>query len=320
MVFNSSNGIYRSVHAALVGLVLIGTNVPNQPTANAIHTKTDDKVVSPTLPIDVGKPSGKPQDDGCKKGEDHRQSDLCAQWKAADAAANAALWSWWQMIGGFIGLLVGGGTLFFAARAAHWAKQAATETQKGADAAINAVDETRRANELAREAQRAWLIFDIKVIEIWLMGDQPTVKFDIIFENKGSSTTKIKSVLAYCHSCEPKQWHTVITEQMIRRMVDGHQPEKKVGDNYPTIIYRDAAKLRRVTAKLNGNAEPMQHVALLYLHVVYDVGRTVSAFTIRQSKGKFVYATIKPIDGGFTKLPLKGDELECEKHEYSYME
>lgn len=179
--------------------------------------------------------------------------------------------------------------------------------------------ETRKVNELTREAQRAWLIFDVNVIEIWSMGGQPTVKFDIAFKNKGNSTTKIKSVTAYCHSCKPEEWHPVITEQMIQRMVEGRQPAKKVGDNYPAVIYREDAELRNAITKLHSNVEPIQHVALLYLHVVYDVGQTVSAFTIRQSKSKFARATIKPINGGYTKLPLEGDKLECEKHEYSYM-
>lgn len=34
-----------------------------------------------------------PVDGGCKSGVDIRSSDLCAQWKAADAAADSAFWS-----------------------------------------------------------------------------------------------------------------------------------------------------------------------------------------------------------------------------------
>ena len=33
------------------------------------------------------------QDNGCPKGPEDRSSDLCAQWKAADAASEAAIWT-----------------------------------------------------------------------------------------------------------------------------------------------------------------------------------------------------------------------------------
>ena len=39
-----------------------------------------------------------PESKPCRSGDDQRNSDLCAQWKAADAAADSA---WWAAIGGF---------------------------------------------------------------------------------------------------------------------------------------------------------------------------------------------------------------------------
>lgn len=41
------------------------------------------------------------QAEPCKPGDDRRYSDLCAQWKAADAAADSAWWAW---AGGLIGI------------------------------------------------------------------------------------------------------------------------------------------------------------------------------------------------------------------------
>ena len=38
----------------------------------------------------------------CQQGDDKRNSDLCAQWKAADAAADSA---WWAAVGGFAGAI-----------------------------------------------------------------------------------------------------------------------------------------------------------------------------------------------------------------------
>lgn len=40
----------------------------------------------------------------CEKGHDQRQSDLCAQWKAADAARDAAFWSMWSVFVGLLGV------------------------------------------------------------------------------------------------------------------------------------------------------------------------------------------------------------------------
>jgi hypothetical protein len=88
----------------------------------------------------------------CKQGEDNRRSDLCAQWKAADAANLAARVALWVGIGG---LLVGALTLAAAVAAALFARKAALETEKGAQAAMAAVEATKEANEITRSAQIA---------------------------------------------------------------------------------------------------------------------------------------------------------------------
>lgn len=40
------------------------------------------------------------QTEPCKRGDDRRYSDLCAQWKAADAASDSAWWAW---VSGLVG-------------------------------------------------------------------------------------------------------------------------------------------------------------------------------------------------------------------------
>lgn len=62
----------------------------------------------------------------CEQGEDNRSSDLCAQWKAADAARSSADAAW---LFGALGSLIGALTLAAAAAAAIWARKAANETQ-----------------------------------------------------------------------------------------------------------------------------------------------------------------------------------------------
>jgi hypothetical protein len=100
------------------------------------------------------------EEGGCLAGADLRKSELCAQWKAADAAVKSALWTERGVYVGFAGIVVGFLTLFAAGFAAFYAKKAAIETEKGAMAALNAVSETKEANNIAREAigaDRAWL-------------------------------------------------------------------------------------------------------------------------------------------------------------------
>ncbi|MET3612211.1 hypothetical protein ABID16_000516 [Rhizobium aquaticum] len=93
----------------------------------------------------------------CRENEDNRSSDLCAQWKAADAAKASVDWarrSYFVSIGG---TLIGFLTLVAAAAAAVFAKKAADETKRSADAAHDSVAETRRIGE----AQvRAYLALD----------------------------------------------------------------------------------------------------------------------------------------------------------------
>lgn len=72
--------------------------------------------------------------------KDCAQKDLPAQVRAATAAEAMADLTFWQSILGTIGLMVGGATLLAAARAAHWAKEAAEHTKRSADIAEKSLD------------------------------------------------------------------------------------------------------------------------------------------------------------------------------------
>ena len=73
-------------------------------------------------------------DAGCKQGHDNRKSDLCAQWKAADAAAQSADAAWLQVwIGSAVGIL----TLLAAIAAAVYAGAAARHTASSVAVAEN---------------------------------------------------------------------------------------------------------------------------------------------------------------------------------------
>ncbi|MBI2260047.1 MAG: hypothetical protein HYU62_00045 [Caulobacterales bacterium] len=71
----------------------------------------------------------------CDPGKDNRRSDLCAQWKAADSAAEAALWTRWTGIFTGGGLGVGFVTMVAAIAAAVFAAFASGHTKRSADIA-----------------------------------------------------------------------------------------------------------------------------------------------------------------------------------------
>lgn len=83
----------------------------------------------------------------CPKGADDRRSDLCAQWKAADAAHEAASWASWTWYLLLVGTVIGAATLGAAAAAAYFAKKAADHTETGAVAATNTLAHAREVSE-----------------------------------------------------------------------------------------------------------------------------------------------------------------------------
>ena len=99
----------------------------------------------------------------CKPGENNRNSDLCAQWKAADAARDSARWArytfWLSIMGAAVGVL----TFIVAVAAALFAKSASDHTKNGAEAAWKAVDVTE---DMGRRQIRAYVGISKTKIEI----------------------------------------------------------------------------------------------------------------------------------------------------------
>jgi hypothetical protein len=101
MVSNRSNGIYRSVITAIAGLILIGSSQPPKSSNQGSNTDTAAKIndaansISSAI-IQAGKSGEK--DGGCQDRKDKRNSDLCAQWKAADAARDSADFAFWTLL------------------------------------------------------------------------------------------------------------------------------------------------------------------------------------------------------------------------------
>ena len=91
-----------------IGLALAGPTAPPQHQGQGKEPATQAKPApteSPTVDIGQSKDYQKP----CDRQERNRNSDLCAQWTAADAARDAADWSYvslWLTGASLFGLLV----------------------------------------------------------------------------------------------------------------------------------------------------------------------------------------------------------------------
>ncbi len=102
-------------------------------------------------------------DTPCRRGEIDRRSDLCAQWKAADAATEGVKWTERGFYVGLATAIVSALTLLSAIAAAYFARQAAHETRRSADEAKRSAKAAIDSAESARTAlhsDRAWMISD----------------------------------------------------------------------------------------------------------------------------------------------------------------
>lgn len=100
---------YRSIVGATVGLALVGAGEPPKRVEQAEKQPTQSELAkAPTtistaisrlqIPVE--------ENPSCQPGKDNRNSDLCAQWKAADAARDAAEYAFWTMLLGFGGTVL----------------------------------------------------------------------------------------------------------------------------------------------------------------------------------------------------------------------
>lgn len=90
---------YRNVFVALAGLALIGAGPKQQQQSVNGQGNADTQHAAETIATAIRDTIKPPeQDAGCQDRSDKRDSDLCAQWKAADAANSAAIYSFWAVI------------------------------------------------------------------------------------------------------------------------------------------------------------------------------------------------------------------------------
>ncbi|TWC90199.1 hypothetical protein FB593_1011479 [Rhizobium sp. SJZ105] len=82
----------------------------------------------------------------------HQWTELCAQWKSADAAEAAVSWAARSFYLSMGGMIVGAATLAAASAAAIYARAATAQARRSADAAYDAVATARRVGEAQTRA------------------------------------------------------------------------------------------------------------------------------------------------------------------------
>ena len=185
---------YWGIIAAIAGLVLLGAaEVPRLP-AKAEQQQTtivQSEAALSAVPVvtEATKIIEAPQKkEPCVSGRYSSSDDLCAQWKAADAARDAANWTWWQLWLSALGVLGLGATLWFNFRALRLAEGASRETkdalaiaERNADAATSHV---RVAEDTAKRQLRAYL--NIKRVKISDFDNFP-LRVDVQIVNHGQT-------------------------------------------------------------------------------------------------------------------------------------
>lgn len=160
---------YWSFILAVAGLILLGSSKAPQPSAKAEQQQSQAKHAdaapdAKTVPAQTSEQVQAAKDrQPCGNSRYRSDDDLCAQWKAADAARDAANWAWWQLGLSALGVLGLGMTLWFNFRALKLAEGASEETKDAlAIAERNAEAVTRQVmatEEIAKRQLRAYVEF-----------------------------------------------------------------------------------------------------------------------------------------------------------------
>jgi hypothetical protein len=177
---------YRCILVAFIGWLSLaainpqqGSGKPTAATDQNISSAADNITATPQQ---ADEPKG--YKDPCRTGDDNRNSDLCAQWKAADAAKSAAQAAWW--LGG-LGTVIGALTLAAAWAAAMYAKEAAKHTKAGADEARRAANAAekglRHSEKVTRAELRAYLAAEKEKLRL----DGNEASIDVFLRNVGQT-------------------------------------------------------------------------------------------------------------------------------------
>jgi hypothetical protein len=181
MVSYRRNGIYRCIIVAAFGLVLIGTGEPPKQAAKPEQTKAvkPEPQRSPTVATNTTKPveaiKRAKQQEPCGPRRYRGDDDLCAQWKAADSASDAAQWAWWQTVFsalGIVGLLL---SLYYTRKAVL----AAEDATKDADSALEIANKNAAAAIELAQATKDSVENTKALVAATAANSRPWIKIDV---------------------------------------------------------------------------------------------------------------------------------------------
>lgn len=198
---------YRSIIVAAFGCLILGAQGP-QPKSQPKEAEATRQVAKgapavPPPPVQPVEPVQRPEiERPCEPGQDDRNSDLCAQWKAADAATEAAFWARWSFVLGIFGMLGLFATLHYtrkavnlavdtakdADKAIELAERSAEASAKAAEASVASVNQARRSADAAVQGQRPWITLSSQVADdLRLHTQQPSITILARMENRGKT-------------------------------------------------------------------------------------------------------------------------------------
>lgn len=135
--------ILQIICSCVLALALTGASPQGDPAAVKNQANQEARPTQPPPAAEQGDSSDQLYA-ACGSGEDNRESDLCAQWKAADSAKVAAVWTRQTGIFTGWGLVIGFVTMVAAIAAAVFAALASGHTKRSATIAENSyVADTR---------------------------------------------------------------------------------------------------------------------------------------------------------------------------------
>lgn len=157
----------------------------------------------------------------CAPDEDNRRSDLCAQWKAADAASVSALWTKWSVLLDGIGLAAGLITVVAAGFAAWYARKAAIYAGRSAEEAGRAVQSAVEANSITRLQARAWVAIDCHIqVSTHSQQKNNPINWDLICTMRNVGDTPALNITMAtrvgflgAHHPHPYEWVNNLTEE-----------------------------------------------------------------------------------------------------------
>jgi hypothetical protein len=204
--------------------------------------------------------------------EDYRlqANDLIQQTRSADAAQSVVALTYEQSRIALAGLILGLLTLAAAGAAAFYARRAAIETERGADAAADAVKASTEGNRLNREAfiadQRPWLSVEATAAGpiVW-KGNAVEMKFLFVIENVGRTPAlnvriDVELRVELGSGRLDEEQRRLADEARARPAYMGHTvfPGRRLEISY--ILEAGAAELANASAAMGGSDLILPHI------------------------------------------------------------